>query len=384
MYFAGQKLEIAFCASFPAIRVGNSANNTPRTTMYEIACNSAGTTMLLMAILCAASICGGCCAADRAHNQRFEHHRHHSSHSQSSKAGLDCKFDNKVMFIDIFGTSSKSPWLLCAVETAIGMLGSGSIVVITDDLVKFSSNWPATLPNPGRAISIPQCLEGTPLRRWLDSQELAMSEFFEQNIANALRLAAVYKSGGVYLDLDIIPLHKDLFDVSSAAVARHCDGLYCDSNYSINNSYLSFPVNSAFLHMLMEAFVVNYNGSVWGWNGPRLVSNLYTQLSCDGPAGKDDCNDLHVLPAHRLSPFHWDKIVGILCSQSDEYSDYLMNSQGPLAIHVYHNQWKNICIPKPSVFQSLMLHRCPVVTATHDTYIYCQHDDVAIDGDDVP
>ncbi|KAL0021694.1 hypothetical protein WJX79_001117 [Trebouxia sp. C0005] len=154
-------------------------------------------------------------------------------------------------------------------------LGNNSVTVLTDNLDDFAVNWPSKLPNPGRVVSVSKCLEGTPLRGWLDSPELASSRYRQQNIANALRLAALYKSGGIYLDLDIIPLHKELFESDLASISQQCEESECGNAFFLNNAYLSFPAKDRFLHKLMETFVVEYQGSIWGFNGPRLVSSLY-------------------------------------------------------------------------------------------------------------
>jgi len=261
---------------------------------------------------------------------------------------------------------------LCAIESSMGMLGNGNVTVLTDDPDDFAANWPAELPNPSRVVSIPKCLEGTPLRVWLDSPELAASRFRQQNIANALRLAALYKSGGTYLDLDIIPLHKELFDPELAAISKQCEEEECGNGFFLNNAFLSFRAKDPFLNRLMEAFVMEYRGSTWGWNGPRLVSSLYKRLLCDAPAGLFDCHKLKVLPVERLAPFDWDEIVPVLSSQPDESYHLLVDNPEILAIHAYHNVWKTACIPKHSVFHNIMSDHCPIVSSTFESSIYCE------------
>ena len=324
----------------------------------------------------------------------------HSRHPQEAAADQDCAFDSKVIFTDVFGSSNKSPWLLCAIESSMTKLGNSSVTVLTDNLDDFAENWPSQLPNPGRVVSVSKCLEETPLRGWLDSPELAASRYRQQNIANALRLAALYKSGGVYLDLDIIPLHKELFESDLASISQQCEESECGNAFFLNNAYLSFPAKDRFLHKLMETFVAEYQGkhlccmtllllpgfhhvltsnhsfvlagSIWGFNGPRLVSSLYKRLLCDGPAGLFDCHKLKILPIERLAPFDWDEIVPVLSSQPDESYSLLVDNPHILAIHAYHNVWKTSCIPPNSVFHHIMSDHCPVVSSTFEDSIYCE------------
>lgn len=310
--------------------------------------------------------------AEEGHHIAFHSH---VRHPHSAGPEQDCKFESKVIFTDVFASSAKSPWLLCAVESAMGMLGNSSVAVLTDDLDAFSINWPQQLPNPGKPVSITKCLEGTPLRTWLDSPELASSHYRQQNIANALRLAALYKSGGTYLDLDIIPLNKVLFDPDLASISKQCEPSECGSGFFLNNAFLSFPADDPFLHKLMEAFVAEYNGNIWGFNGPHLVSTFYKRLLCDTSAGLFDCHKLKLLPVERLAPFDWDEIMPVLSSQPDESYGLLFNNPQILAIHAYHNVWKQTCIPLNSVFHNLMSDYCPVVSATHEASIFCQQQD---------
>ena len=268
--------------------------------------------------------------------QDEHHHHHHARLPQASDN--DCDFGNtRALFTDLFGSTFRSPWLLCAVESATGKLDNTSVVVITDNKDEFSMNWPAQLPNPGQQISIPKCLDGTPLREWLDSPELANSHFRQQNIANAVRLAALYKSGGTYLDLDIIPLHKEIFDPAVGSISKQCEIEDCGKGFFLNNAFLSFPAKAPFVQKLMEAFVVEFNGNVWGWNGPRLVSELYMRLLCWTPAGVHDCHKMKVLAIERLAPFDWDEIMPVLSSQPDESYAQLVGNKDILGIHAYHN-----------------------------------------------
>ena len=113
-------------------------------------------------------------------------------------------------------------------------------------------------------------------------------------------------------------------------------------------------------------------GSIWGFNGPRLVSSLYKRLLCDSPAGLFDCHKLKILPIQRLAPFDWDEIVPVLSSEPDESYHLLVDNPEILAIHAYHNVWKTACIPPHSVFHHIMSDHCPVVARTFESSIFCE------------
>ena len=92
---------------------------------------------------------------------------------------------------------------------------------------------------------------------------MASATYRQQNIANALRLAAIYKNGGAYLDLDIIPLQDKVFSAEGAAqgaLSMQCTIEECGPEFWLNNAYLNFPQKHPFMWQLMNAFALEFNG----------------------------------------------------------------------------------------------------------------------------
>lgn len=137
--------------------------------------------------------------------------------------------------------------------------GNDSVIVLTDNVEEFTASWPSSLPCPARLVDVPTCLANTPLQHWLESPELASAVFRQQNIANAVRLAAIYKHGGTYIDLDIIPLQDKLFS-AEGALSMQCTVEECGEEFWLNNAYLNFPPKHPFMWQLMNAFALEFNG----------------------------------------------------------------------------------------------------------------------------
>ena len=302
------------------------------------------------------------------------HHRHHLEALPGAAAISDsaCGYTgSKVIFTALYGTTIRTQWLNCAVESAMLKQGNDSVIVLTDDVEQFLTTWPDTLPNPGRVVDVASCLANTPLQHWLDSQELASAVFRQQNIANALRLAAIYKNGGAYLDLDIIPLRKQIFS-AEGAISMQCTREECGDEFWLNNAYLNFPPKHPFMWQLMNAFALEFNGNIWGYNGPRLVSTLYNRLMCADPiAPRSECEGVGLLPIERLAPLSWADTIQRLSSLPAE-QQFDFRDEAFWAVHIYHNMWKDSCIPQPSVFNDLMLEHCPQVSLYSSNSIYCQ------------
>lgn len=163
-----------------------------------------------------------------------------------------------------------------------------------------------------------------------------------------------------------------LFDADLASISSQCEETDCGEEFFLNNAFLSFPAYDAFLYELMHSFVAEFNGNIWGWNGPRLISSLYKRLLCDTSEGLLSCHKMKVLPHEQLAPFDWDEIMPVLGSQPDEAYTLLTNNPQMLAIHAYHNVWKHTCILHNPVFHNIMSDHCPFVSATHKGSIYCK------------
>lgn len=303
----------------------------------------------------------------------LSHQRHklQSASSSSTAADTGCGYSgSKVLFTALYGTTVKTPWLNCAIESAMQKQGNDSVVVLTDDVDEFNSAWPKDMPSPARLVDVNSCMANTPLQHWLESKELATAVFRQQNIANALRLAAVYKNGGSYLDLDIIPIRQDVFS-AQGALSMQCSIQECGDEFWLNNAYLSFPPKHPFMWQFMNAFALEFNGNIWGYNGPRLVSTLFNRLRCSDPVDpRSECEGAILLPVERLAPLSWANTIEVLSSDPSEHK--FEPNEGVWAVHVYHNMWREGCIPQPSVFSELMLEHCPQVSMYSSNSIYCQ------------
>ncbi|DBA66172.1 TPA: Lactosylceramide 4-alpha-galactosyltransferase, variant 2 [Trebouxia sp. C0005] len=190
------------------------------------------------------------------------HHHHHAKilHEDHATADSGCGYSGaKIVFTSLYGATAKAPWLNCAVESAMLKKGNDGVVVLTDNVEEFTASWPNSLPSPAVLVDIKSCFANTPLQPWLDSPQLASALFRQQNIADALRLAVIYKNGGTYLDLDIIALQDKAFSLAGALSAQKACTEGCEEGW-LNNAYLSFPPQHPFMYQLLIAFVLKFEG----------------------------------------------------------------------------------------------------------------------------
>ncbi|XP_009123502.1 lactosylceramide 4-alpha-galactosyltransferase [Brassica rapa] len=123
---------------------------------------------------------------------------------------------------------------------------------------------------------LPYLLKDTAGETWLEEIQTGKRDpgkiSLAQNLSNLMRLAYLFKFGGVYLDTDMIVLKsfKHLRNVIGAQTLEPVS-----RNWTrLNNAVLIFDKNHPLLLKCIEEFALTFNGNVWGHNGPYLVSRV--------------------------------------------------------------------------------------------------------------
>ncbi|XP_057808111.1 uncharacterized protein At4g19900-like [Salvia miltiorrhiza] len=128
-----------------------------------------------------------------------------------------------------------------------------------------------------------------------------------QNLSNLIRLAVLYKYGGIYLDTDFIIL-KSLEGLRNSIGAQSVD-LF--GNWTrLNNAVLVFDRNHPLVYKFLEEFASNFDGNVWGHNGPYLVSRVVEKLD------RAEEFNLTILPPMAFYPVSWTRVTGYFARPS--------------------------------------------------------------------
>ncbi|KAJ8753824.1 hypothetical protein K2173_000078 [Erythroxylum novogranatense] len=210
-------------------------------------------------------------------------------------------------------------------------------------------------------------LSNTPGDTWLDELKLGKKGPgripLGQNLSNLIRLAALYKYGGVYLDTDFIVLKsfKGLRNVIGAqsvdAVSKHWTRL--------NNAVLIFDRHHPLLFKFMVDFASKFDGNKWGSNGPYLVSRVVHKVS--GIPGYN----FTILPPTAFYPVDWIKIPGFFRKPQDLASSRWLNatllelSENCYGVHLWNKVSKGIRIEEGCVLARLVEDHCITCQFTH-------------------
>ncbi|KAF2539785.1 hypothetical protein F2Q68_00023604 [Brassica cretica] len=151
---------------------------------------------------------------------------------------------------------------------------------------------------------LPFLLKGTAGETWLEEIRSGKRDpgkiSLAQNLSNLMRLAYLYKYGGVYLDTDMILL-KSFKGLNNIIGAQTLDPSF--TNWTrLNNAVLIFDKGHPLLLKFIEEFAHTFNGNVWGYNGPYLVSRVAAR------AAVEEYNNFTVMRPSAFYPVNWLEI----------------------------------------------------------------------------
>ncbi|GFZ03082.1 alpha 1,4-glycosyltransferase family protein [Actinidia rufa] len=173
-----------------------------------------------------------------------------------------------------------------------------------------------------------------------------------QNLSNLLRLALLYKFGGVYIDTDVILL-KSLSKLRNVIGAQTID-LETGNWSRLNNAVMVFDKGHPLLYKFIEEFALTFDGNKWGHNGPYLVSRVVSRVK--GRPGFD----FDVLSPMAFYPVDWSRISGLFWGPRNE--THLKWLSGKLnhirsqsyAVHLWNRQSRKIDIEQGSIIDHLI------------------------------
>lgn len=176
-----------------------------------------------------------------------------------------------------------------------------------------------------------------------------------QNLSNLLRLALLYKFGGIYLDTDVIVL-KSLSKLRNVIGAQAIDAQ--TGNWSrLNNAVLVFDKNHPLIFKFIQEFALTFDGNKWGHNGPYLVSRVVSRVR-ENP--KNPGFNFTVLTPSAFYPFNWSRIRSLFRGPKDElHSKWLLAKlrhicSQSFALHLWNSQSRRLNVEKGSIIDHLM------------------------------
>jgi lactosylceramide 4-alpha-galactosyltransferase len=177
-----------------------------------------------------------------------------------------------------------------------------------------------------------------------------------QNLSNLLRLALLYKFGGIYIDTDVIVLKR--FSKMRNVIGAQTIDLETGNWSRLNNAVLIFDKNHPLLYKFIEEFALTFDGNKWGHNGPYLVSRVVSRLS-----GRPGFN-FTVLPPSAFYPVDWSRIQSLFRGPRDElHSKWLRKKLSYIqshsfSVHLWNRQSRELEVEQGSIIDSIVSGCC--------------------------
>lgn len=214
---------------------------------------------------------------------------------------------------------------------------------------------------------LPHLFKDTPAESWYEDMKSGTKDPGEislaQNLSNLIRLAVLYKYGGVYLDTDFIVL-KDFSQLRNSIGAQSMNPL---GNWTrLNNAVLIFDKNHPLLYKFIEEFALNFNGNKWGYNGPYLVSRVVSNLSIAA-----DYN-FTILPPMAFYPVYWSRVDGFFMGPKQVRRRWIEHKLQQLTnvtygMHLWNKQSSRLMIEQGSIMQRLISEHCTICKHEHSS-----------------
>ncbi|XP_069474143.1 alpha-1,4-N-acetylglucosaminyltransferase-like [Ambystoma mexicanum] len=219
---------------------------------------------------------------------------------------LEMPKESGIFFIETTDRMFPPALVACSVESAARTYPNKTVYFLMKGLtneisININSNYTAVLLLASvknvkiLPLSFEELFKDTPLSPWYQKIDPSKQRFWIHHVSDACRAALVWKYGGIYMDTDVLSLKP--VPVEDFLAAEHPQ--YCSS------AVLGFRRHHPFLWDCMVDYVTNYNGDMWGQQGPMLYTRMSAKL-CKMPdfanVGDAICQNFSFLQPKRFYP----------------------------------------------------------------------------------
>lgn len=221
------------------------------------------------------------------------------------------------------------------------------------DLVKDGFKVALAMPN------LDELLKDTPVNifasLWNDWRK---TKHYPIHYSELIRLAALYKYGGIYLDSDVIVLKPLTLDGNFIGM----ESKYSE-NSTLNGALMAFEKNSFFIMECMKELYSTYNDTSLSWNGAELLNRVFNTLYGGKNHSKVKLNlkmeEPHIffpISAHNITRYFTTAVDDLERKQQDVFLKEILDHS--IAFHFW-NGLTSALIPEPgSLVERLINHHC--------------------------
>ncbi|XP_074314577.1 uncharacterized protein At4g19900-like [Silene latifolia] len=210
----------------------------------------------------------------------------------------------------------------------------------------------------------------TSAKGWLERLEAGLIDPgiipITQNLANLVRLVALYKYGGVYLDTDVVIL-KDVSSLKNSIGIQTMEDKAKNRWTTLNNAVLIFDKGHPILLKFIDEFAYSFNGNKWGFNGPFLVTRVIYRRN------RDKKIKVNILPPMTFYPVNWTQIrqyfqtpIDMNETARDQEQLNQINSMS-YGIHLWNKDSRKLKIEDGSLIGKLISNHCIICQGIYNS-----------------
>ncbi|GAV86678.1 Gly_transf_sug domain-containing protein/Gb3_synth domain-containing protein [Cephalotus follicularis] len=190
---------------------------------------------------------------------------------------MDAFFRKGKCDVRVFMVWNSPPWMYGVrhqrgLESLLSHHGDACVVVFSetidldffkDTFVKDGYKVAVVMPN------LDELLKDTPTHVFASVWfEWRKTKFYSTHYSELVRLAALYKYGGIYLDSDIVVLKGLSLLCNTIGLETHLAGR------SLNGAVMAFDMQSPFIMDCLKEFYLTYDDTRLRWNGADLLTRV--------------------------------------------------------------------------------------------------------------
>ncbi|XP_076326400.1 lactosylceramide 4-alpha-galactosyltransferase-like [Tachypleus tridentatus] len=150
-------------------------------------------------------------------------------------------------------------------------------------------------------LNVQQNFSEYPFAKWYQSKDFKKTINKPVGLSDGLRYTLLRKFGGTTLDTDCIS-RKPLPSLLAFAGFQ--------SGSVVNNAVIRAQKESPFIIECTERFVSEYSPTTWGYNGPRLLTQVFKE-ACKKETKRygtgSKCYNVYLFPTSAFYPVHFSK-----------------------------------------------------------------------------
>ncbi|KAI8000052.1 Uncharacterized protein LOK49_LG09G02843 [Camellia lanceoleosa] len=281
------------------------------------------------------------------------------------QANTRIKSEKREVFHEGFMVWNSPPWMISVrlqrgLESLLSYHQGACVVVFSETIelnffegfVKDGFKVAVAMPN------LDELLKDTPTHVFASVWfEWRKTNFYSTHYSELVRLAALYKYGGLYLDSDIIVLRPLSSLNNTVGLEDELDGS------SLNGAVMSFRKHSPFIMECLTEFYSTYDDTRLRWNGADLLTRVARNFLRNKNTS-DDRMELKLQPSFNFFPISRNNITRYFAApttdtgrtQQDELFEKILNES--FTFHFW-NSLTSALIPDPeSLVARLMNYRC--------------------------